>query len=1318
MRTTLPTLRSRTLFLAALIAILATMLVLSQPTSAQGGEPPAKPTGLSNTATHDSVTLTWGDPEDDSITGYQVLRRERTASTVLAVIVNDTGSDATSYTDNTVEPEKAYEYRVKAINANGLSGQSNAANADTAEDTTTTETYTVTVPRAAAAPVITSDASLTVVEGSTLVATLTATDDDVASDQLIWSIPLGAAGGADANQFLLSTDGVLSFTSAKDYDQPDDSDGDRRYEVTVQVSDGANPDTADLVVTLANVFELTTVTGPTEVPFTENGGGRVATFTASSDEDRDGIEWSVAGADGNHFSIDSPPGVLRFHIDPVSPNIFPKLPDYEEPDDANSDNVYSITLTAQAGGQSNSPFTVTVTVIDVDEPGAISLSTTRPKAGSMLTATLTDPDGVTDGTVTWRWERSTGPNSWAVIDGATSSAYTPGAADTGAFLRVTATYADEHGTASALNVPPSVVLGPLLASFAVTSNNASAAGARTMYPAFNPEILHYAIGCNAADTMTLSLSAPDNARLAVNGTQVPGPSGTVMIPVTEDSNVPVLLANMNGARTTYEIHCLSDSFPLIEATSTDGAWDGLITVSARAAGSMVRGSFLALIDRNGVPRFRRWLADVSATNFRFHPDGRYPYSYGRNVGTIPTFREENTLSNNAIVILDDFLRVVEEVQVEYPLTQTGNHDFVIRENGNYVFMGYEPARRDLSAFTNSDGVAYSTTEGTEDSVVQEVRAGSVVFDWNSWGNVAIEDCTQHRFPWDYAHLNSLQLVGDDVIVSLRGCSQVLRIDGATGNIKWLLGRSNRSDAEWEAKGVPVPLNIVGDPYGEFCGQHSARLLPNGALILFDNGGFCVEDPETGQSSRSGGVFSRAVEFAVDPTNGEAVFMRHHSLHKGFDRYARSQGHIQALDDGSWLISWGRGIFDDDPSTPLPPDQSITQVDPTTGTELLSVRLKHKDSDAILPVRAYPVPAEALAAESRPLAAMFPESSYTSLFNPGTSGTAQIVVAFNQPVVDFAASTSSIDVEGATVQSASAHVVAGEAANAYIITLAPTGDGEIVVEMSMGERCDEGGVCTAAGQALAETPPRFVLVPPYNFDESKNAQRAVPENTLAGTDFGDPVAVIDPDTHVTYSLGGPDANSFTIAATTGQLQTSAPLDYETRQSYTVDVTATAPSGVSDTITVTIQVEDVNEPPVTRGGGGGGFGPALVAPGFMDGFRTTRTVPQNARAGDVVGEPVSATHPDELEIAYSLSGTDASLFTVDEETGQIRVKEGVDLTIGRAYTVNLTATDSAGFGAIIIVVIEVTEASISPYDHNGNNKIERDEVIMAVADYFKG
>ena len=143
-----------------------------------------------------------------------------------------------------------------------------------------------------------------------------------------------------------------------------------------------------------------------------------------------------------------------------------------------------------------------------------------------------------------------------------------------------------------------------------------------------------------------------------------------------------------------------------------------------------------------------------------------------------------------------------------------------------------------------------------------------------------------------------------------------------------------------------------------------------------------------------------------------------------------------------------------------------------------------------------------------------------------------------------------------------------------------------------------------------------------------------------------------------------------------------------------------------------------PPPNTGGGGGGFGPAPVAPSFTDGFRTTRSIAANASSGGPVGEPVTATHPDDFEVTYSLSGTDAALFTVDEETGQIRVREGTDLTIGRTYTMNLTATDSAGFGAIIIVTIEVSEASFSRYDLNNNNKIDRDEVIAAVGDYFDG
>lgn len=134
--------------------------------------------------------------------------------------------------------------------------------------------------------------------------------------------------------------------------------------------------------------------------------------------------------------------------------------------------------------------------------------------------------------------------------------------------------------------------------------------------------------------------------------------------------------------------------------------------------------------------------------------------------------------------------------------------------------------------------------------------------------------------------------------------------------------------------------------------------------------------------------------------------------------------------------------------------------------------------------------------------------------------------------------------------------------------------------------------------------------------------------------------------------------------------------------------------------------------------GGFGPAPVAPSFAAGFRVTLELPANAESGDAVGDPVTATHPNSLAITYSLSGTDTASFSVDSATGQIRLKEGVSLTEGHTFTVNLTATDSSGVGAIIIVDIEVTEAAYHPYDANGNGTIDRDEIIKAVRDFYAG
>ena len=103
-----------------------------------------------------------------------------------------------------------------------------------------------------------TSATFTVDENTTAVATLTATDAE--NDSLEWSIPTG--GGADAGQFTLTSAGVLSFTTAPDYEAPADTDTDNVYEVTVQVSDGTSTVTAALAVTVENVIELTTITGP------------------------------------------------------------------------------------------------------------------------------------------------------------------------------------------------------------------------------------------------------------------------------------------------------------------------------------------------------------------------------------------------------------------------------------------------------------------------------------------------------------------------------------------------------------------------------------------------------------------------------------------------------------------------------------------------------------------------------------------------------------------------------------------------------------------------------------------------------------------------------------------------------------------------------------------------------------------------------------------------------------------------------------------------------------------------------------------------
>ena len=103
-----------------------------------------------------------------------------------------------------------------------------------------------------------------------------------------------------------------------------------------------------------------------------------------------------------------------------------------------------------------------------------------------------------------------------------------------------------------------------------------------------------------------------------------------------------------------------------------------------------------------------------------------------------------------------------------------------------------------------------------------------------------------------------------------------------------------------------------------------------------------------------------------------------------------------------------------------------------------------------------------------------------------------------------------------------------------------------------------------------------------FADGTSTTREVAENTPSGQLFGDAVSADDPDgDSLKYTLEGADAASFRIGRTTGRLRTSAALDHEAKPSHTLTVKADDERGGTDTIDVTVNVTDVDEPPSAPG-----------------------------------------------------------------------------------------------------------------------------------------
>ena len=307
-----------------------------------------------------------------------------------------------------------------------------------AGDATTTKTYTVTVTRAAPAkqkPVANAGVDQSVTFGATVTLDGSGSSDpDQASDSLTYSWEQ-TSGTPDVTLNAADTD-TATFTA------PDTA---AMLEFELTVTDNAGIIGTDTVTITVTAPPKPVIVGSGVVSHPENSK-TVATFTATdADGDPVSVTWELTGADVGLLSIGDS-GRLGFT----------NAPDYEDPLDADNDNVYQVTITAtDSATDASSELAVTVTVTNDNEPGTIADIIGIAQVGQELTAgAVTDPDGET--TVTRHiWQRTPGDGGDATnvhTGNFADNTYTLVAADMGATLRVAVNYDHDAPNADFGNV--------------------------------------------------------------------------------------------------------------------------------------------------------------------------------------------------------------------------------------------------------------------------------------------------------------------------------------------------------------------------------------------------------------------------------------------------------------------------------------------------------------------------------------------------------------------------------------------------------------------------------------------------------------------------------------------------------------------------------------------------------------------------------------------------------------------------------------------------------------------------------------------------
>ncbi len=227
------------------------------------------------------------------------------------------------------------------------------------------------------------------------------------------------------------------------------------------------------------------------------------------------------------------------------------------------------------------------------------------------------------------------------------------------------------------------------------------------------------------------------------------------------------------------------------------------------------------------------------------------------------------------------------------------HEVDRLSNGNLIATFLEHIEMDMGKYVEG-GLKDATVKSAV--LVEMNNKGEIKWIWKAIEHFDILDATEDvnlkQNTIDFCHANSIcEDLDGNIIVSFRFLDEITKINKSTGEIIWRMGGSKCKNNQFE---------FENDNNGGFFGfshQHTSTILPNGNLLLFDNGNLRIPN------------FSRAVEYKVDEKNKKVTKVWEYRNTP--DIYSNFMGSVKRLPNGNTLINWGEKKISE-----IKPDKSI------------------------------------------------------------------------------------------------------------------------------------------------------------------------------------------------------------------------------------------------------------------------------------------------------------------------------------------------------------------------------------------------------------